>query len=365
MKHFAILGLSILSCSLLMADEEVVLMTRGRNKSSKNPPTTAATVCPKAGPYVSMEYLYWKPFQEQLNFCALVTGRGVSDGGPGEITIVPQTLKFEHTSGFRAALGYDFHYEKYDTCFAWTYFHPTAKRHISQSDHVIFFAFPFGGLTDSDVPNAASSTSKWRMAFDMFDFEFARKFTVGKRFTIRPLIGVKGGWINQSQYASYKNIPLGASSNIIEIVQGTFKRKNNFHGMGPRLGADLRYGFGREFGVFGTFSGAALYGHLDATTTIFLTDTLTNSGAAGNGAKTYTYSYGYSPLRTTAQLLVGVDWAKCLFQKWQIRLSAAYEAQIWWNQFLALGDFSEEVNSIYGYADLWMQGLTVQARFDF
>ncbi len=383
MKHFVILGLSILSCSLLRAGEEVVLMTKDKGASSKtsvsvcpkagpyirasskNPPTTCVSVCPEAGPYLSMEYLYWKAQQEQLDYCTLAKGVRIGEIGDSKITIKPHAQKFEYTSGFRATVGYDFNYEKYDACLAWTYLHPTTTGHGSQNGTGFFFVFPFQELTTSDVAAAESARSRWHLAFDMLDLELGRKFTVGKRFTIRPLIGLKGGWVNQSQHVSYKNVGLGGDLNIIEIVQGAMKRKNNFHGIGPRLGVDLRYGIGSEFGVFGTISGAALYGRLDMKTSIFLTDTLTNTGAIGGGSKMFIYRNDWNLLRTTGQLLIGVDWARCLYQKWKIRLGAAYETQIWWNQLFGLYAFTQVLTNIYDFADLWLHGLTVQARFDF
>jgi hypothetical protein len=365
MKSILILGLSALSCSLLMADEEVAIGSRARNKQTKNQSSSPAYVCPKAGPYLSMEYLYWRAQEDQLDFCAIGTGT-MGTGSSRNVVFKPQTPTFKYTSGFRAAVGYDFNYEKYDVCLAWTYLHPKVHTRIPFSTTRSIITFPLEGLTDADVASSETASSKWHLAFDMLDLEIGRKLIVGKRFSFRPFLGVKGGWINQSQHTSYYNVELGQNSSFIEFVQGSMKRKNDFHAIGPRLGVDLRYGFGSEFGVFGTISGAALYGSLHSKMSLFLSDTAANGGSTGGGGPAmYTFKTSYNTLKPTVQLLIGADWSRCLYQKWMIHLSAGYETQVWWDQFLAVNSFSEEINVGYGFGTLMLQGLTAKARFDF
>lgn len=312
----------------------------------------------RANPSFSLEYLYWKTQEDQL-YPAILTDQTVANGvNTNHISLVNQ--KFEYRSGFRLGLGYNFDYENYDTHLAWTRIHPNTTTNISSSDSTILIAIPFFDQTNSDVPKAGSVVSQWQLNYDMLDLELGHKYTIFDRFSLRPNIGLKAGWINQLQVMDINNVSLGQPE--VEKVQGSEERLNNFNGIGPRIGIDLHYGLGSQFGVFGTLSGALLYGNFKLKTTTYLADSLTNNGIAGNGPQVVSLNNSDNRLSSTTQILVGGDWMRKVYQKYWVRLGVAYEAQLWWNQIRSDNSIPQLlfVNTPAG-GDLMMHGLTLQA----
>lgn len=346
--------ISLIACASLQAETQGLLQR-------KAPPPASIPACPKPGPLLSIEYLYWEVEEDQLYPAVLSDQSQVNGLNTNYLTSKNQ--KFEYTSGFRAGVGYQFGYEKYDVNLAWTYLHPRTTSHFAASGTTSMIAPPFFDQTDSDAPKADSVVSHWHLNFDMLDLELGRKFRIGRRFNLRPNIGLKGGWINQTQKMSYNNVALSQSP-IEEYVQGTVNRKNNFEGIGPRVGVDLRYGVGSQFGIFSALSGALLYGNFDLKTKTYLTDT-SNNGIPHQGPLAASMTTSDHHMSPTLQILLGVDWSRCIYQKYQIRFGVAYEVQYWWNQLRTNNSIAQALFINCPSGDLMMHGLTVQGSFVF
>jgi len=314
----------------------------------------------KIGLSFSADYLYWKTQEEQLYPVIFVKS---SDSEQTQQEISPTNQKFEYTSGFRVALGYEFPCTSYDIKFAWTRIHPRTTAKFESPDPKMFIAIPFSSLTDSDVPHAGSVVSRWHLNYDMLDLDLGREYALCNCFTFRPHIGLKGGWINQTQKMQVNDITLGQSP-VIDITQGTAHRRNDFNGIGPSIGVDMRFALGSQFGVFGGVSGALLYGQFDLMNKIFIADTLNNYYEL-SGPKTINLESSEYFVSPTVQVLLGGDWATCFCEKYWIRLGVAYEVLYWWDQMKSNNSINQTlfVNSPSG--NLMMHGLTVQASFEF
>lgn len=317
-----------------------------------------AGVLQASGPYFSIEYLYWKIREGQL-YSVIASGPQVEDG------IYPVNQKFEYTSGFRATAGYDFCYEQYDARLAWTRIRPRTTLSVVSLMPKNLIAISFFDQTNSDVPHAGAVVSHWHLNFDMLDFDLGRKFTIGKRFSIRPFIGLKGGWIYQTQRIVANDIILGQPP--VELVTGTAKRQNDFHGLGPSVGTDIRFGFG-QFGLFSSLSGALLYGDFHLKLTTFLPDTLTKNQPQmpGGGPSTTIIVNSDHFISPMVQMVLGGDWRRSFCRCYEVRLGAAYEVQFWWNQVRSNNSVPQLLfaNSTAG-GDLTIHGLTVQVGLGF
>jgi Legionella pneumophila major outer membrane protein precursor len=316
----------------------------------------------QVGPSLSIEYLFWKVQEGQL-YPAIFTEQSVEDG-VNQSSVTLKNQKFKHASGFRAGVGYNFCYEKYDVKLAWTRLHQQTTIDYSAPNPRGLIVISFFDQTDSDVPHAESIVSQWNLNYDMLDLELGRAYKVGRFLSLHPNIGLKGGWINQAQKMGVANLILGQPA--VETVQGSVNRVNEFRGIGPRVGLDLRFGLGSQFGVFSTLSGALLYGKFNLKNVTFLTDTLDGSGAPGNGPQVTTIDNSECGFSPTVQMLLGGDWARCFLQKYWIRLGIAYEVQFWWNQMRSNNSIPQIlfINTPAG-GDLMMHGLTLQAGFGF
>lgn len=319
--------------------------------------------CSNIGFSTSVEYLYWKT-QEGALYPAILALQDVENGvNIMDIELLNQ--KFDYTSGVRATLGYTLPCMCYDVALAWTYIRPDTRVSFSSPNPHNFIAISFLDQTNSDVSHAGSITSHWNLNFNMLDLELARQITFGRWFTMRPYIGLKGGWIYQSQRMVVDDIELGQSP-VIELVEGKVDRINNFKGIGPRVGVDLRYALASEFGIFGTISGALVYGKFDIKTTSFLTDTLNGDGDPGNGPQLTTLGKPEYDMSPTVQILLGADWAQSFNQFYWFRIGVAYEVQYWWDQMKANNSIPQTLSAgAPTKGDLMIHGLTVQATFEF
>ncbi len=329
-------------------------------EESQQPQTTIAQ-CSQAGPSLCIEYLYWKIQEDGLSPVILIDQRIVEGTNKNDLKLENQ--KFEYTSGFRVALGYNFNYEKYDVNLAWTRIHPSTTTHYSASGTKELIVIPFFDQTDADVPKAGSLVSHWHANYDMLDLVMGCKYPIGRHFKLRPNIGLKGGWINQLQKMKSNSVLVGQPTD--EIVQGSVNRQNDFNGIGPRVGVDLHYGFGSHLGIFSILSGALLYGNFDLKTKTFLSDT-SNNGVPGQGPAIVTLENSGKHLSPTVQILLGGDWRTCFRQTHWFCFGAAYEVQYWWNQMRSDNSITQLlfVNTPAG-GDLMMHGLTLRASLDF
>jgi hypothetical protein len=315
--------------------------------------TLLITTTLTANAWLSVEYLYWKVQEDQL-YPVISSSRSIG--------VNLQNQKFEYTSGVRVSAGYDCFCNCYDLDFAWTYINPSTTTNFAAGSIVL----PFFEQTDSDVPHGGPGDSRWNVNFTMFDLTLGCEFTVCSGFFLHPNIGLKGGWINQTQDISAINIQIGQGNTVLGFVDGSANRRNDFYGAGPRLGIDLYYDIGCCWGVFSTASGALLYGNGSLKTKTFLSDSANSSGTGlGGGPVRVTLNNPGSRLSPQVQLLLGADWRRCFCQKYELYLAAAYEVQLWWNQLRSSNSIPQALFVNSPNSDLTMHGLTLQLGFAF
>ncbi len=309
---------------------------------------------------LSIEYLFWKVQEEQLYPVILAKQTTANGLNTSDIDIKNQT--FDYTSGFRAGIGYHLPCIPYNLKLAYTRIHPRTEANYSVSDPKDLIAIAFADQTNSDAPHAKCVVSDWHLNYDMLDLYLSHQFTIACNFTLSPHIGVKGGWIKQTQTMEVKGILLGQNP-VQGTTRGSVERQNNFKGIGPLMGADLQLAFSSQLGVFATLNAALPLGKFDLKTETYLSKTSNNS-ETNPQQTTITNSHHF--LSPTLQMLIGGDWNRCLFQKYWIRFGVAYEVQFWLNQMRTNNSIPQAlfVNSPSG-GDLIMHGLTVQANLDF
>jgi hypothetical protein len=307
-----------------------------------------------------VEYLYWKVQEDQL-YPFVSFDQSVNSDDINILDFTTQNQKFSYSSGVRIAAGYDFFCRNYDLNLAWTHIHPSTIINISSNDILIFFI----DQTNTNFPQATSGQAQWNLNYNMLDLILGCAFMPCKGFTLHPNIGLKGGWIHQTQEIEVNNVGLDGPPPIAtEFAQGSFNRRNNFHGVGPRIGVDVDYRFGACFGLFSTVSGALLVGDGPLQTSTFLSETLDNQGNP-NGPQSTLLSDSGSRVSATMQLLLGIDGTYCFFQKYEVCLGVGYEVQFWWKQLRAVNSIPQILFVNNPEGSLMMQGLTLQVGFAF
>ncbi|MCB1082500.1 MAG: hypothetical protein KDK63_05080 [Chlamydiia bacterium] len=285
---------------------------------------------------LSADLLYWYPSEEVTAIWADVvttTPEKRSWKAPG--------FEFKWDVGFRIGAGHHFEYDLWDTKFYWTYFRTASTHALSAKPNTSIGAEFFAALLSGDTPRHLKV--KWSLFFNMFDWELGRRTVVSKNLSIRPFIGVKGGWINQDIDAT--------NSDLIVLIFPTEasareRLKNNFWGIGPQGGLHTKWNLYRSLSLLGDFSLASMWGSWrcsDVYKTSFATKSTVNTKDSHLGALMY-------------QGFMGLGWemgAHC-------SAKLGYEMQIWLNQ-LRIATF--QLQRLHG--DLTFTGVTLRCRLDF
>jgi hypothetical protein len=265
---------------------------------------------------------------------------------PNPATTTYKTIAFDWAPGFRVGLGYNMFHDQWDTQASYTWFQSKATDHTSGRVESAFFAARISLLEPFQ-------TGKVRLDlhYNMFDWDLGRRFLVSSCLSLRPLIGIKAGWIDQTIRTKWTigDIPFIGLFTAKEVL------KNNFRGGGPKGGVHGKWILGNvnrhQFSLIGNFEAAYMWGHWtirDEFFDIFNTHTF---------AKVDDRNFGAFVLGG----IMGLGW-DFNFDKTRshFALKICYEIQDWFNQVQLFTNTSGGQNN-----DLILQGLTVDLRFDF
>jgi len=292
---------------------------------------------------ISADFLFWLASEEIASIWADVITVGDNTSSWG----VP-SFDFKWNYGFRLGMGYNLPYDQWDTILCWTWFRTETTNSLFASSLSLLQPEFFAAFLSGDYPN--SMTCKWSLLLNMFDWELGRNFWTSKRLSLRPFLGIKGGWINQSIDTDYNNFIINEQ---ITQNSGTEHVKNNFWGIGPLGGINSKwkiYGFDSNFfDLFGDFSAAAMWG------TWIRGDNYKNTLAKTSSINLNNSSLGELMFRG----FMGMGW-DIKSKRLHFAAKIGYEMQLWLDQ-LRLATF--QLQCLHN--DLTLQGLTFNCRFDF
>lgn len=276
---------------------------------------------------VFMDVLDWRP--TETNDWAYVNSLTV----PTQ-TLGYKTIDFSYAPALRVGMTFNSYL---DTVLSYTHLF------ASTSDSAVGHIQPaFLGSVNAKPSSSylySSGQVRQTIDFNIFDVNVGKPFTPTSGVLLHPMVGLMGGWINQSIFATYR----GSTTSNESI-------KNNFTGIGPKVGIDTSIRFinvkEAESSVLFGFAASYLYGDWDINDVTKRTPTLTiiNSGA------------NHRMGAITLQALVGlkVDYK-------QLSAKLAYEFSDWFDQTQIFDNDTGAHNN-----DLILQGLTlgVSYRFD-
>jgi len=290
---------------------------------------------------ISADLLYWYPSEEVTAIWA-----DVITSGDNRKSWTAPGFDFTWDLGFRVGIGYHLIYDQWDIALYWTHFRTDAKHELSSKPNVSIGPEFFAALLSGNTPRSMSV--KWSLLLNMFDWELGKRYCICSNLSLRPFIGLKGGWINQSIHARYGDLIV---SLIFPTNESAKERlKNNFWGIGPLGGVNTKWG-AHSLHLFGDFSVATMWGTWscsDLYKTSFSTTSSVNTKNSHLGALMF-------------QGFMGVGWDVdfCL-GKFRFSTKLGYEMQLWLNQ-LRIATF--QLQRLHG--DLTFMGVTLRCRFDF
>lgn len=277
--------------------------------------------------------------------------------GPGTRFLKLQSVSFPWDVGLRVGVDYGMKHDQWDTLFAYTWFQTKGTDRVSTP-----FELNTSFTANFYVNNASGGGFKgplykkgaiqWRILFNMFDWELGRKYWAGSDLSLRPFLGLKGGWIHQTTHTQWQNPNIPDPSSFGTATENI---KNNFWGIGPSGGLSTKWKLGalcsHLFSLFGDFSGAILAGRWT------FSDIYKNAVPIVVSIENPSVFGAASMLRG----LMGFEWDTSFnTERFYFTMRVGYESQFWLDQ-LQIYQFDIGLQDLL----LTLQGATVDFAFDF
>lgn len=296
------------------------------------------------------EILVWYASEEPSNSWANVFNASLGRGGFRD-TFDAKEFRFNWDLGLRTGVGYFLDHDQWDVQVYFTWFQTKNSESLSSGTIIPEF---FGGFLNGDI--ADKSSIEWSLRYNMFDLELGKNLSIAKGLLLRPFLGLKVGWINQSIFSNWNVVSRNVSGTITSVnYTATEDLKNDFWGIGPTAGIDTKWTFGdfgsNDLNLFGDFATAWQWG------TWHLSDLYKNTSSTRVEVRMGKLNLG--SFMTSG--IAGISWdgdLNLLHSHFTARLG--YEMQLWVNQ-LRMPTF--QILPLHG--DLTLQGVTFRYLLEF
>lgn len=243
--------------------------------------------------------------------------------------IAYKTIAFNFSPGFRIGVGLQ--KDDWQARVLYTRFNTEAK--ASTSGNVIS-AFMPSKFVETFY---RTGNVKFNIDFNMFDVDLLKNIHAGESLLLNPVIGLKGGTINQQ-------LNIGYQGNVSVWERVT----NNFSGLGPKVGIESRWNFYNnndyQLNLAADFASSFMWGKWS------IHDVLTESNSLDIGA-THVGKRDMGALGL--QGFVGIN---LIHHHFSVKIG--YEVSDWFNQFQV---FDNAVGTHTN--DLVLQGATVGLKY--
>ena len=313
------------------------------------------------GAAMEFEFLWWSA--QNNGFIVAYNQKNsdfVTPAEPGDSGSVLR-LHPEWDPGFRFGIGYNSVYDRWDLFANWTWY----ANHTTRDDAATG-SFPQGFYTvnpdyspaDADPFDYGLLHGSWQLWHNSVDLELGRAFYITQKLSLRPHWGVRGAWLRQKFLSRFTDPRHDTSS-----YRDEYHYKNDFWGVGPRLGLNTDYHIGMGFSVIGRGAASLLYGQSKAE--IFEKTQFAEDSATELAVKMEDYLTQLAP---AFQLYLGLGWEACVqSDRVFFGIDAGWETNYYGNQYqvpTVLLDRPAPLPTI-GNQPVTMQGLTVNAHVDF
>lgn len=264
----------------------------------------------------------------------------------GSFDAVLKSVTFDWNVGFRTGISYGIERDRWDTRFYYTWYRTSGSSHVNPpSGQVVqsqFIATDFLLTLPGFSTSFDSGKIKWDILFNMFNWDLGRIFYLGQSLSLRPHIGLQGGWIHQHISSHWFH------SNTLFPYNARETLKHHFWGIGPEVGVNTKWNFWKSLqhalSFYGDFGQVFMWGHWSvnevAHTTADVT-TINTQPDRNMGSLTFQSSAGFT-------------WdARLNENRFLFTFKLGYEFQLWVQQLQFFQHFSGILNN-----DLILQGVT-------
>jgi len=342
----------------LLADRQGSQKKEKAVKKPTPPPVNpTARTCPTGYGFTTMgEFTYWNAFDDGM------TVAFTAETQPNSTYLLrPITIDSEWQPGFRVGIGYNAVYDDWWTDLNYTYFRSRNHIHRNLSNIGAFFVeLVQPELYNGDTINTNSFGLHWKLGVDLLDLELGRTFFVSNYLSLSPFVSARGAWIRRNIKADSNGIA------HIEVQQGTIdqswtndmKMKQTTWAVGPRIGVNTRWLFGRSgFAFFMNTDGALMYSGITLHDTQHRTSVDVSNGTQHITALA---KKALNRVMPNISLFAGLDYEHCWSDDdFALHVYAGYSLTYFWNQ-----EYFYLPSNINPQGNLGLQGLNTGLKFE-
>lgn len=300
------------------------------------------------GVWLDGELLLWRASEDGLDYAIK------SDSQTQIIDGHVKSPDFDWDWGLRLGLGIKLPHDQWDLFFGYTYIQGHGHGSVSApTDGAVFplMQAPFGLAANAFVDHAHAS---WNANVNIGDVELGRNCIVGRWLSIRPFFGVRGLTIDQDLHVDSKG-----GTAVSPGDEDQVRSRNDFWGIGLRVGVDTLWGLGAGWGIYGNGAASLVSGNFS----IEEKETLKEAEERVLKVTANTES-----VVAIAELALGIQWDH-LFSKdrYHFGVKFGWEFNVFFDQNRLVRFVSSDNPGAIAQndGDLSFQGLTVGFRFDF
>jgi hypothetical protein len=327
--------------------------------------------------FITANFIYWETMQGGMELA--IPGQGTIAGGvltlPAESAVGKKLLvqDFEYKPGFQVGLGWSGGKDHWTLYAEYTWLHGTTHTSANAPapgvESVNGVALPQNGIWFPTSwlgnyfinENATSISSSWKYKIDLIDAQISRPYYSGTRFLVEPFFGLRGALIRQH---------LDLTANTLattDVATPSATREVDYQsraaGIGPRVGVNGNWHLGYGIRFIGNAAASVLFTGYDVKQNI----------ASPDATGTFRFPQStkiddYNALRPSVDLSLGLGWGSYLnCRRFHMDLAATYDFSVFFEQNMMryLADITSYASSGAACGNLYLQGLTVETRFDF
>lgn len=286
------------------------------------------------------DVLYWNFQETNTQWAFLVNPKFTSPSSgtfSGAFSDSLEGVTFDWSTGMRTGISYTLDHDLWNTQFYYTWYHTSGSSHLFATPDLViqsqFIATDFL-LTLPGIGLAFNEAKiKWNALFNMFNWDIGRVCWVSPFMSLRPFLGVQGGWIHQNIHAHWLH------SFTISPYNAQEKMKHHFWGIGPVTGINSQWNIGcvhqNAFSLYYDLSQIFMWGHwsFDEIAHTSLNATTINTQPDRN------------MVAFTLQTGSGLVWDYQFRNTAQCTLKLGYEIQVWMQHLQFFQHFSGLLNN--------------------
>ncbi len=379
-KYFTRLTLCAISSVTLIYSQQTQFKKNSQKKMNEE---KISVITPNASPVVNnglnfffnADFIYWTAREDGLAFATLNSAAQATQAESNTVLQKGSSLfvNNKYSPGFKAGVGTYSPHDGWDVNLEYTWFRtsPSSSTYEGKglSPRQLNNNLSFTKLFPFEFTNVNKRTAQatWKFRLNNFDLEIGRNFFVSHYLTLRPHLGLKGGWQRQlltSNWTLNDVTGTNVSWTSSDFVTNTKQKQWN---IGLRTGIDSAWMLSKNWSIFGDFALAALWNEfslsrIDTATTSGSPDSLENA----SNFQTFNQSTRFHILAPVFEFALGLRFDLWFADdQYKFRLQAGWENQTWLYQ--------NNLDEVFPYrktfntngTNLSMQGLTLEAKIDF